>query len=286
MIELYTHKVMTSFCMWFDHTLLQKGQAFSNQTTPLYYRADDRTEGVFTTYSSPFKQWVSDSSVDNAVVASGITTSAGFIPRGVSGLMLDFENGRALLNPNIPETETITASYSVKDFNIYMTEDNEQKLIFEKLFNLNSRYGNIEPSGVPPYEYVLPACFIMQNTSNNTPYAFGGEQDSQSKIRVIIMTDLGYHLDGCISIFRDLTESNIALFSSQDSPINEYGDLKSGSYNYLDLVNRNQDERMLFITKVTSSKIVNVSERRNFPNIKFGILDFYLSEPRVPKQDL
>lgn len=286
MRELYTHKVMTSFYMWFDHTLTNVGQAFTNYSGDLFYREDDRLDGVAKTFSSPFKQWIADSSIGGAIVPNGVTINGVFTPRGTSGCMLDFDNGRVLLDPSVPEETQVYAQYSLKSLNVYFAEDNEQDLLFAKTFNLNSRYGDVSPTGLPPYDYVLPACFIMQNTSNNEPFALGGEQDSKSKIRVIIMTDQGHDLDGTISLFRDLRDSNIAFFSGAQYPFNEYGDLKSGSYNYLDLVNQNQDQRMLFLEKVTSSKIINVSERRNFPNIKFGILDFYLSEPRFPKQDL
>ena len=36
----YQHDLMTSFMLWFDHTLIEKGEAYSNKTGQLYYMED------------------------------------------------------------------------------------------------------------------------------------------------------------------------------------------------------------------------------------------------------
>ena len=49
--------------LWFDHELLQKGEAYSNQTGVLYYDNDTRLPSSYKAYSSCYKQWVNDSSI-------------------------------------------------------------------------------------------------------------------------------------------------------------------------------------------------------------------------------
>ena len=58
----YQHEVTTSFVLWFDNYLLSKGEAYSNITGKYYYTADDRLMDA-APYSSPYKQWVTDSSI-------------------------------------------------------------------------------------------------------------------------------------------------------------------------------------------------------------------------------
>lgn len=282
MIETYQHKVTQSFNLWFDHTLLKQGRAFQNVSSKFYYRKDPRVNPALATYSSPFKQWVCDSSIEGAVIPSGVSGSAGFIGRN-SGLMLDFDNGRIYVDSGVGTSASFSGSYSIKDFNTYSVTQQEQAWIFENRYMVNSRYGIIQPSGITPYSYALPACFITKFDTQNIPFAFGGEQDSKSKFRVIVASETDFNLDGCISIFKDMKEVMIPLLAGSDSPLNEYGDLKSGTYNY---ENYMQDpERAMFLEKVTASWLVRDSEKASNLNIKFGVIDFYLSEPRFPKQD-
>ena len=48
----YENKVISSFLLWFDHTLLKKGEAFTNHTSQLY---DVPTSYYgYETYGAPF----------------------------------------------------------------------------------------------------------------------------------------------------------------------------------------------------------------------------------------
>ena len=70
----YQHELMTSFMLWFDHELLQKGEAYSNQTGFLYYDNDTRLPSSYKAYSSSYKQWVNDSSITgetNPIIPTG-----------------------------------------------------------------------------------------------------------------------------------------------------------------------------------------------------------------------
>ena len=82
---------MTSFMLWFDHELLQKGEAYSNQTGFLYYDDDSRLPSPYKAYASPYKQWVNDSSIfgDTNPV---IPTSFNGYDR-TDNIIFDFESG-------------------------------------------------------------------------------------------------------------------------------------------------------------------------------------------------
>ncbi len=284
MKEVYSHKILTSFALWFENTLLQKGEAFQNVNTRLYPSVDDRVSDDYTIFASPFRQWVPDSSVSGVVVPSGVTINGTFTSRG-SGVIMDFENGRIFLDADTyDDTDVVSGSYGIKDLNVYTVSNEETRMVFEGNYQLNSKYGMIAESGVSPFGYAAPAAFIMNTLSDNKPFAFGGEQDTKNKFRVIVAADNTWLLDGCTSVFRDLTESNIPLLNVSDAPLNEYGDIKSGVYNYRNLANA--ATRLVFLERVTVSKVSNSQELKINPNLKFGIIDFYLSEPRFPKLDL
>ncbi len=284
MNETYSHKILNSFYLWFDHTLLSKVSAFQNFSSPLYYTKDDRVDDNFVTYSSPFKQWVADSSVPGAIIPTGISGNAGFIGRA-GGVTLDFENGRVWFNSTSGSNLSLSGSYAVKNLNTYVVAGRDMQMFYDSNYHINSRFGLVPQSGVNPIGYALPACFIMNTVSDNKPFAFGGQQDTKNKMRVVVVSDNIYDLDGCVSLFRDMTESIIPLISIKDDPFNEYGDLKNGGYNYDQLAHANQG-RYAFIEKVISVKGVSPSQTKINQNLKFAVLDFYLSEPRFPKLDI
>ena len=135
----YQHEVTTSFVMWFDHFLLSKGEAYRNITSSCYHQVDDRLPDN-TIFASPHKQWVTDSSIQGAQIPEGIYDDGIFVPRGTNGLKLDFENGRAILDSGFPASANITATFAIKDFNIYVTDQNEEDLIIESNLKINSRF--------------------------------------------------------------------------------------------------------------------------------------------------
>ncbi len=287
MKEMYSHKVLTSFKLWFDYTLLSKADAYKNVPTGYLYKTpDDGLYQGYTAWSSPFRQWVSDSSISGALIPNGIRVSGVPIANPIvpPNYSYDYENGRLITTEDLPTNVPISTQYAVKDFNVYTIPEEHQQLIFEGTFLFNPRYSLVsETKGVTPYDYVAPACFIVNSSSENKPFAFGGEQDTKSKFRVIVVAEDDFKLDGVLSLFRDLTESVFSLVNLSDDPFNELGSLKSPTYTY-PLLAEARKGRYVFIEKVTTAKLKG--SRINSPQLKFGIIDFYLSEPRVPKQDL
>jgi hypothetical protein len=113
--------------LWADNFITNKGEAFQNHTAPLYpMGTDDRLGDGFVAYSSPHKQWVFDESVNGAQIPSGIYNNGNFINRGDDGLILDFDNGRVMLDASFGENNpSLSGTYSVKEFNFYITNQTE-----------------------------------------------------------------------------------------------------------------------------------------------------------------
>ncbi len=118
MKEQFQHKLTTSFFLWFDNFLLTKGEAFSNKTGQLYYYEDPRLDSRYLAYGSPYKQWVTDSSISGAVIPTGVSVVGSSTSGRNNGVVFDFENGRALFSGD-NTSMTVTGEFAVKDFSVY-----------------------------------------------------------------------------------------------------------------------------------------------------------------------
>ena len=277
----YQHELMTSFFLWFDHELLDKGEAYSNKTGTLFAQSDSRLPNSYISLQSNYKQWVNDSSITgeiNPVIPTDFEGSG-----RADNIIFDFENGRLIETGSVISVgDTLTGTFAVKDFNIYLTNSTEEDLIIENKFKLNSRYGTPTTSGIEPYDQVTPAIFLNVEFSRNEGFAFGGMDQTNSTIKAVILADNEYQLDGALSIFADSARKRVPKIPFTGHPSTEYGDVKGGSYNYTGLANTYTDH--FFIDDVTVSKFSQRAQSSVPGDIKVGFMDFDISTQRFPRQ--
>ena len=274
--------------MWFDNYLLTKGQAFTNTTGVFYNYEDERMPSVYKVFGSSYKQWVSDYSISGATIPSGVFVNGVFKGRatGVSNTtssnILDFDNGRALLS-GVSATAVVTGSFAVKDFNIYYTNDSEEDLILDRKYSLNNNIGtNNVTTYVTPYDQMVPAIYINNASIKNEPFAFGGTNQTRTSMNAVVITQDPYNLDGVLSIFADSFNQCIVDIPYTESAYTEYGDLKSGFYNYQNLKTKYINQPKFFVDKVVTSKL-NDKERKSLLNdLYVGFIDFDISMIRNP----
>ena len=271
---------MTSFLLWFDNHLLTKGEAFSNKTGTLHYFDDSRLPDGYKVYASPYKQWVNDSTISEATIPSSFMGSG-----RANDIIFDFENGRIIeTGCNFGTSETITGTFAVKDFNVYLTNETEEDLILESKFVQNSRYGDSE-SGIEPYDQAVPAIFINSETVTNVPLAFGGEDETKMTIKAVVLAEDTFGLDGVLSIFADARHKEITMIPFSGHPSTEYGDLKDGSFNYTGLSSTYKgDELPMYIEDVVVSKLSDRAQKQSIGDLKVGFIDFDVSQYRFPRQ--
>ena len=277
----YQHELMTSFMLWFDNHLLNKGEAYSNKTGQLYYFNDSRLPTGYKAYASSYKQWVTDSSITGSVNP--------IIPTGFNGsgrsddIIFDFENGRIIETGNsFGTSEVITGTFAIKDFNIYLTNNTEEDLILENKFQLNSRYTQ-SPSGVEPYDQVTPAVFLSSEIMRNEPFAFGGEDLTRNNVKAVVLAENNYQLDGVLSIFADTARKTIAKIPFTGHPSTEYGDIKNGLYNYSPVSSSYGNQNLYYIEDVTVSKFSERAQQQVPGEIKVGFMDFEVYTSRFPR---
>jgi hypothetical protein len=276
----YINNLMSSFYLWLDHEVLERGEAFINYSGKLYTSPDPNFPNM-QVYGAPFRQWVYDNSVPNANIPSGIFINGSYVARGTSGLNIDFNKGRAIISGST--SNNVTASYSFKEYNIYYTDEREEKLLFEKAYNITPKVTQV--TGALGYlDIPYPCIFIKHRMGENIPFAFGGEDSTQTMIRCIALASNSFSLDGLISILSDSARKVFPVFDPQDFPFNYIGDFKSSnSFNYKTLCASQSQSSLVYIDRVTVSKLDEIDNAEFNKKCVAALIDFELSNLRVPR---
>jgi len=295
MKPLYQHKLLTSFYLWFDHYLLKKADAYESFETDLYYYEDERfPPSVKKVFGSPYKQWVYDKSPRSSTLVRSpanipgvpvISGEGGALAVGDSGMIIDYENGRVLFDSDVETEAHISGSYSVKNFNTYVSNQNEESLIMEGKYKLNARYTR-ELTNVAPYDEVTPAVFLSTTTSTNEPFALGGEDNTISNITAVAFAENTYQLDGILSVFADASKEVFRGIPYTGSPLDEYGNIKSTyptGYDYKNVANNNSTDTF-FVQNTTVSKISDKMDKFIPVPLYVGFIDFEINKYRFPRQ--
>ena len=302
----FQHTLVTSFYLWFDNYLQDNGEAYKNKTGIFYNMTDDRLDSNYNVYSSPYKQFIFDSGLHTNVVNSQGTEgaividrisgqradgSAFEVTRGTSGLKIDYENGRVFFtgdeNGELPGNNlSLSGQFGVKDFNVYVTNQTEEDLVVENKFKTNDRFGNLETSGVLPYDQVIPAVFITSESINNQPFAFGGLDVTQTNVKAVVMTSDLYCLDCVLSLAADSKKQSFVEVDFNDFPVTEFGDIKTATYptgySYNQIETDNTQE-LFHIEEVFVSKLSDRVKKKVNPNIFVGFIDFEIHKYRRPR---
>ena len=280
MKEQFQHKLTTSFFLWFDNFLLTKGEAYSNKTGELFNYEDPRLDSRYVAYGSPYKQWVTDSSIDGATIPTGVSVvGSGFSGRA-DGVVLDFDNGRALFSGDNANM-SVTGEFAVKDFSVYLTNDTEDDLIVENKYVVNSRLPSGPLTYIQPYDDVVPAIFLSVAQAENEPFALGGMQKTKTQAKAVILAEDTYQLDGVISIFMDSVDEVIAAIPMSGYPIDELGDLKDGSFNYTGLADTYEGVTKFCVEKVRTSKLSDRTRNVLANELYIGFIDFDIDQYRL-----
>lgn len=281
----FSHNVINSFFLWFDNYLMTKGDAYKTYTTKLYNYTDDRLGGGKVVYGSPFKQWVYDKSITGATIPTGFIINGVNVPTGTSGMRIDFDNGRIIFNSGVSTNLNITGTYSIKEINSYVTDQPEDNLIIENKYVTNSRF-TVTESNIAPYNPVTPCIFASIETAHNSPFAFGGEDETKCIIKVVAFCENLYQLDGVLSVFGDSFNEIFSLIPMTQHPLGEFNEIKTGvyptGYNYNDLSTA-YNSQTLFISHVETSKIRDSVIKELNPILHIGFLDFELKAYRYPR---
>jgi hypothetical protein len=270
--------LMSSMIMWIDNTILKRGEAFQNYNSQ-FYPITNIYNGFYS-YGLPFKQVVSDSSVSGANLLSGVYVNNSFITVGQSGLTgINPFQGQVYFTGN-QAGKTLSGTYAVKDFNIYLTNQPEEELLFETEYKIRPKTSQ-NPTGLAIESITYPCIFLKNNGGTNEPFALGGQDQTMMEVRAVVLADNMFNLDAVCSLLKDTARKYVPLINN--SPFNVFGALNSGYFNYNSLTSGiNLSNDAFYITEVNISKIfanLNTKNNQVFP----AFVDFTLSNIRYPR---
>jgi hypothetical protein len=277
----FDNQISSSFLMWFDHTLLSKGEAYYNVTTT--FPANSSYVNGFYAYNGPYKGLVYDSSIAGATVMTGVSINGANYNLGQSPLSgINYSEGQIYLSSG---SLNVSGTYSVKEFNVLMTSQPEEVLLFETQYVRRNKTpaGSLKDS-LKENAITYPVIFIKNNGSTNDPWAFGGTDETRVDFRAIVIADSQYTLDAVCSLFRDRNYDNVPLIDPTYNPFNVLGSFKSGVvFNYNNITS---GKDYCMIDRVSVSKVAGVRDRENNinPGSYYGLIDFELVKFREPRQ--
>ena len=284
----YENKVMSSLLLTVDHELCKKGNAFTNHSS-FFYPVTQTYNGIYN-YSAPFKQMVVDESITGANVMTGVYLDSSFKSVGESNLhSINHNEGTVHFSSQITGSNRISGNYSIKDFNIYFTNDTEDDLIVENKYVVRPSV-NETLSGLKPNQITYPAIFVKSIGGTNLPAAYGGLDKTVIDVRCIILADSSYKLDAAVSILKDMVKTNVP-FIQGDLPFNALGAYTGTAYNYTGLADPKETgsppaDNRIFIDEVNVSKnITAAGQYKNLnPDVYNGFVDFTLDQYRYPRK--
>jgi hypothetical protein len=289
MKEMFDNKLVGSFLLYIENKILSKGEAYTNVSTLLYPAATHYTNQI--TYNSPYRQWVMDSSISGANIPTGIYVTGSLKGRGYSGLQIDFYNGRAIFTGQVG-AGAVSGNYAIKDFNVYYTTEQSEQLLFESKFELIPKYPQL-PTGVAEGVKTYPVIYVKYNQGENTPRAYGGEDETKGEFRCIVLADTAFKLDAICSIIRDSTRDVFPILPSQELPYNEYGDIKNIApfntganliYNYNELIKNKAGYDLILVNRVRISKFREQVNTLVHPGMVGAFCDVEVVSARWPRQ--
>tara|TARA_R100000742_G_C4257524_1_gene75384 strand:- start:19 stop:882 length:864 start_codon:yes stop_codon:yes gene_type:complete len=283
----FDNQVMSSFLLWFDHTLLDKGDAYQNTTGQFYSVSDDYFG--YDTYASSYSQFVSDASITGATIPTGLYAGNTLVNVGEGGsdglYAIDYGNGRSYWSG--AQSSNVTGSFAIKDFNVYLTSRTEDEILFQSQYTNRNKISSVVPTGLEPDTLTYPVVYIKNDGSNNEPFAFGGQDNTIINVRAIVIADSQFDIDAIGSLFRDRRFEQIGILEPSEMPFNQFGYYRSSQYDYTGIVNGKGSDQQLYVEDVNISRFDRVLEnevRKFNPNVYSTLIDFEVSKIRTPRQ--
>jgi len=282
------HLLNASFLLWVRNLIENKGQSFT-KGSGWFYDTQEVFGGRFA-YSLPYQPLVSDSSINNATVMTGIYLDNVFITTGVSGLTgINYDKGSVyfisgITYANTPAHTRLSGEFSVSEFSYKLTSEPEELLLFETKYSLKPKTTQAV-TGLGPSDATYPIIFVKPNMSRATEWALGGQENVMNSIRVIILADSQFLVDGAVCLIREKVRSIIPLFTGvSEMPFDAFGGYSAGVYNYnTTFTGKFSTVDSAFLQDVRQTRIIGtaLNELRTInPGVFVGIIDCDLSTIR------
>ena len=289
----FDQNILSSFYLWFENRLLKDdckaygtdlGNTFTSGSFP-----DIPPSHI--AFQGEFRQLVAEHNVDTP--NSGFFLGDTFITGNYDengGVFTDYDNGRLIFPEasGVPiASNALTANSTVKEVNTYVSNDTDAQTILHSDFKDSATDAPYQYGKTGEYDettYFLPACFISVASSDNAEFALGGEENTKSNIRAMVLSFDNYTLDSVLSLFRDTVREDMTHIPYGDFPYGFSFSIKDFPYSYNSLVDAQSSPTKSHISSVGVSKVVSEQIRENLnKNICIGFIDFEISTYRFPR---
>lgn len=222
------NKLISSFLLMLDHVIQKNGQAFTN-TSGLFYPIASNIKSLYA-YASPYKQLCNDISISGANVLSGVYLNNNFVTVGQSGLAaINHYQGTLYFTGALPSQTVVSGNYGIKDFNIELSDQPEWKVLFDTKFVSNRTY-NQTLSGLALDTKTCPSIFVRTKVQDTKPFALGGIDNSEIRLRTIIVADNEYSKIAAANILKNMNYHPLPVVLS--TSFNSLGAMTGINYNY------------------------------------------------------
>lgn len=277
----FLNELSASFLMFLDHEICYNAQGFINVISGSLYPSSDSSFSANTIYQSEYRQWVSDGSIADVggIIPDHITYAGGQIFKNQNGLKIDYGMGRVFLDNSFPkDIVDLTATFSRKEFNLFFTSKDETQLLMDD----PDHYKQF-PSGMPKSAEPYPLIYVKNFYGQNTPFAFGGMDESEYEFRCTVLSDNAFKLDSLNSTLQDSARKTFSVIPSSGIPFNVFGDFKSGTqYNYYELCQQ-FPSNLAYIETVKVSKFDEKTNKVIKDGVWGGFIDFKIKCLRYPR---
>jgi len=271
MIAQLDNKVISSFLLFVDHSLQSTGQAFFN-TSGLFYQVPSNIANTYC-YASTYKSLCNDKSVTGVTVLSGIYLNNVPISIGQSGYQgINHYQGMLYFTGALPAGTEVSGDFGVKEFSVQLTDKPEWKLLFDTKYVSN----NSSPSSVTGLDIEVktsPIVFIKPKIQDSRPFALGGMDNSQIRLRAIIVADNEYQKIAASCVLKNLNYRFLPIALS--TPFSPLGTLTGTNfYHYNNLAFDS-----IYQPMILSVKVIDIPQDGNFKNINrnMAMVDFDIS---------
>ena len=279
MIAQHENKVMASLMLYVDHKVCSKGQAFDNYSS--FFNETRQEYSSIYGYGAPFRQFVLDESiVGSPQIITGAYLDGDPINLGTSGFhSINHNKGHLYFTQQHVGENRLSGSYSVKEYNIHLTNNTEAEILFETKHHLAPKIVE-EAKPLDPDTKTFPAIFLKSVSSNNVPFSFGGSDNTIMDVRCVILSDSSFSLDAVCSILRDLSRTTVP-FVQDDLPLNSLGAYTGKAFNYTGIATGDGP----WIDSVDISQDLGVDRYGEIRSeVYAAFADFRLFDVRKPRQ--
>lgn len=277
----YDQKLIPSFYLWLEDSLLTYGQAYLSDTQTFHYaETNDRPYG-YLSYFSEDRQFVAmGEDVPNYVTINGSQVTQNIT--GTTKLVIDYNKGRVLVSENVGTSATISGDFDKKEVNIYLTNETQEDFIVNSEFYVSGQPYLEVVGQMGKRRYTLPAIFITNDNSTNTPFAMGGLETTNHRINVTIMSDSLYEVEAVGSLFRDCARRCFKQIPYESFPYGRWGALKYYPYTYTGLTAASGSDPV-FVENVNVYRFSDSAKSKLPKDLHIRVAEFDVSNARFPR---